>query len=52
MAITKIMPLHIGKERTFSAAISDSINYVQNPDKTDGGKLITGYACDSRAVDV
>lgn len=51
-ATTRIMPLHIGKGRTVSSAISDIIDYVQNPDKTDGGKLITGYACDSRTVDV
>lgn len=51
MATTRIMPLHIGKGRTASSAISDIIDYVQNPDKTDGGRLITGYACDSRTVD-
>lgn len=51
MATTRIMPLHIGKGRTVSSAISDIIDYVQNPDKTDGGRLITGYACDSRTVD-
>ena len=27
------------------------IDYVANPQKTDNGKLITGYACDSRTVD-
>lgn len=51
MATTRIMPLHIGKGRTARSAISDIIDYVQNPDKTDGGRLITGYACDSRTVD-
>ena len=42
------MPLHVGKGRTESRAISDIIDYVANPQKTDNGKLITGYACDSR----
>ena len=51
MATTRIMPLHIGKGRTKSRAISDIIDYVANPDKTDGGRLITGYACDSRTAD-
>ena len=46
------MPLHVGKGRTESRAISDIIDYVANPQKTDNGKLITGYACDSRTVDV
>ena len=51
MATTRIMPLHVGKGRTESRAISDIIDYVANPQKTDNGKLITGYGCDSRTVD-
>ena len=45
MATTRIMPLHVGKGRTESRAISDIIDYVDN------GKLITGFACDSRTID-
>ena len=41
MATTRIMPLHVGKGRTESRAISDIIDYVANPKKTDNGKLIT-----------
>ena len=51
MATRRIMPLHIGKGRTESRAISDIIDYVANPQKTDNGKLITGYGCDSRTAD-
>ena len=51
MATTRIMPLHVGKGRTESRAISDIIDYVANPQKTDNGRLITGYACDSRTAD-
>ena len=51
MATTRIKPLHVGKGRTESRAISDIIDYVANPQKTDGGKLITGFACDSRTAD-
>ena len=51
MATTRIMPLHVGKGRTESRAISDIIDYVENPKKTDNGKLITGYACDSQTAD-
>ncbi len=51
MATTRIMPLHIGKGRTESRAISDIIDYVANPQKTDNGKLITSYGCDSRTAD-
>ena len=51
MATTRIMPLHIGKGRTESQAISDIIDYVANPQKTDNGRLITGFGCDSRTAD-
>ena len=37
MATTRIMPLHVGKGRTESRAISDIIDYVANPQKTDNG---------------
>lgn len=51
MATTRLMPLHVGKGRTVSTAISDIIDYVENPAKTDNGKLITGYKCDTRVAD-
>ena len=31
--------------------ISGIIDYVANPQKTDNGRLITGFACDSRTAD-
>ncbi len=51
MATTRIMPLHVGKGRTESRAITDIIDYVANPEKTDHGRLITGFQCDSRTAD-
>ena len=51
MATTRLMPLHIGKGRSVSTAIKDIIDYSENPEKTDGGRLITGYECDSRVAD-
>ena len=40
MATTRIMPLHVGKGRTESRAISDIIDYVANPQKTDADKIV------------
>ncbi len=51
MATTRIMPLHTGKGRSFCRAISDIIDYVATPQKTDNGKLITSFACESRCAD-
>ena len=38
MATTRLMPLHTGKGRTVGQAISDIIDYTENPQKTDGGR--------------
>lgn len=51
MATTRIIPLHTGKGRSIGQAISDIIDYVKNPEKTDHGKLITSHQCDSRIAD-
>ena len=44
MATTRIMPLHVGKGRTESRAISDIIDYVANPKKTDSKTTMDIYA--------
>ena len=46
------MPLHAGKDRTASAAIANIIDYVENPHKTDNGRLIYGYMCDTTNADM
>ena len=51
MATTRIMPLHTGKRCSFDRAISEIIDYVENPEKTDNGRLISSFACDSRCAD-
>lgn len=51
MATTRLMPLHIGEGRTFSTAIEDIIDYAANPQKTDYGKFLFGYECDTRTAD-
>ncbi len=35
-----------------STAIANIIDYVENPQKTDGGRLIFGYMCDSKTADI
>jgi hypothetical protein len=45
------MPLKVRGGRTKSTTISEIIDYVENPGKTDQGKLITSYECDSRVAD-
>jgi hypothetical protein len=51
MATTWIKSLHISKTMTKSSAVAAVIDYVENSQKTDGGRLITSYECDSRLAD-
>ncbi len=52
MATTRLIPLHINKGKTIAQTIKDRTNYVENPDKTINGELVTGYECDPRTADV
>ena len=51
MATTRLMALHIGKGRSVGTAIRDIIGYVENPEKTEQGQLVTGYQCTPRIAD-
>ena len=51
MATSRLIALHCGKGRSVGTAISDIIEYVKNPEKTDNGQLITSYHCDSQIAD-
>ena len=51
IATTRLIPLHTGKGRTVGQAISDIIDYVENPEKTNNGRLISSFQCDSRIAD-
>ena len=51
IATTRFIPLHAGKGRKSGKAIAAIIDYVENPKKTDNGKLISSYECDSRLAD-
>ena len=52
MATTRLIPLHVGEGRSAGTAISDIIEYVENPSKTDGFQLVSSYQCDSRSADM
>jgi hypothetical protein len=51
MATTWLKPLHTGKGKTIAQTIFDRTDYAKNPDKTESGELVFGYACDPRTVD-
>ena len=45
MAISKLKPRHASEGRSIAAALKDRLDYDKNPEKTDGGLLVTGYQC-------
>ena len=51
IATTRLIPLHIGKGRSAGTAIRSIIGYVENPEKTEQGRLIAGYQCNPKIAD-
>ena len=51
MATTWIKSLKVGRRQARSSVVANIIDYVKNPQKTDDGRLISSYSCDSRVAD-
>ena len=51
MATTRIIPMHINKGKTIAQCLKARVEYVKNPNKTDGGELISSYACAPETAD-
>jgi hypothetical protein len=46
MATTTILPVHPTMELGAAQTVKQTVDYVMNPAKTNGGILVTGYGCD------
>ncbi len=51
MATTRLTPIHIGKGRSVAKVLRESVEYFENPLKTDNGELISSFECDARTAD-
>ena len=51
LAATWLRALHVNKGKTIAQTITERTDYAGNPDKTNKGELVTGYACDPHTVD-
>ena len=51
MAATWLRTLHIRRDRTILQALTERTGYAKNEEKTQGGLLVRGYACDPRTAD-
>ena len=48
MATTRIISMHVSQGKTIADCLTDRIDYSKNPDKTQGGELISAYECDPK----
>ena len=46
MATTRIISMHVNQGKTIADCLASRIDYSKNPDKTQGGELISAYECD------
>ncbi len=51
MATIRIISMHVTKGSTMAQSLTDRTEYSKNPEKTNGGELISSYACDPATVD-
>ena len=51
MAATRLIALHVNKGKSVAQCLRARTDYVQNPEKTDNGELVTAYECDPMIAD-
>lgn len=51
MATTRIISMHVNQGKTIADCLASRIGYSKNPEKTQGGELISAYQCDPKTAD-
>ena len=51
MAAIRLIAMHQNKGRSLQKCLKDRTDYAQNPEKTDGGELVSSYQCDPEFVE-
>lgn len=51
MAATRLIPMHMQKNRSVRQCLKDRTDYAKNEEKTDHGELVSAYECDTETVD-
>ena len=51
MAATRLIALHKNKGKSVAACLKSRTDYVQNPDKTEQGELVSSYECSPLTAD-
>ena len=51
IATTRIIPMHHNKGKTIAQCLHDRTAYAMNPEKTDGGELVSAFQCNPGIVE-
>lgn len=51
MAAIRIISMHINHGKTIAQCLTERTDYAENPEKTDGGELISAFECDPKTAD-
>lgn len=51
MAATRLIAMHVQKNRSVQQCLKDRTDYAENGDKTENGEYISSYECDPETVD-
>lgn len=51
MAATRLIAMHQNKGRSLQKCLKDRTDYAQNPEKIEGGELVSSYQCDPEFVE-
>ena len=51
MAATRLIAMRKNKGKSIAACLHDHTSYIQNPDKTEQGELVSSYQCSPLTVD-
>ncbi len=51
LAATRLIPMRMNKGKSIVACLHNHTSYIQNPDKTEQGELISSYQCSPLTVD-
>ena len=51
LAATRLIPMRKNKGKSIGACLHNHTSYIQNPDKTEQGELVSSYQCSPLTVD-
>ena len=51
MAATRLIAMHVHKNRSVQQCLKDRTDYAENGEKTEDGEYISSYECDPGTVD-